>query len=40
MGSLDGAGGRHWTLGFCTGHDLRVLGLSPVLGSALSMESS
>jgi len=28
------------TLGFGSGHDLRVLGLSPMSGSALSTESA
>ena len=31
---------KHPTLDFNSGHDLRVLGLSPVSGSRLSMESS
>ena len=31
---------KHSTLGFGSGCDLRVLGLSPTLGSALSRESA
>ena len=31
---------KHPTLGFSLGHDLVVMGLSPVSGSALSEESA
>ena len=31
---------KHPILGFGSGHDLRVLGLSPALGSTLSREST
>ena len=31
---------EHPTLGFGSGHDLRVMGLSPALGSMLSGESA
>lgn len=30
---------EHLTLGFCSGHALRIVGLSPESGSALSIES-
>ena len=31
---------KHPTLGFSSGHDLKVVGLDPVSGSVLSMESA
>ena len=31
---------KHPTLGFSSGHDLMVVGLSPFLGSVLSVESA
>ena len=31
---------KHLTLGFSSGHDLRVVRLSPVLGSVLSLETA
>ena len=31
---------EHWTLGFGSGHDLRVVRQSPVLGSILHAEST
>ena len=31
---------KHMTLGFCSGHDLTVVGSSPASGSMLNMESA
>lgn len=31
---------EHLAIGFCSGRDLRVVGLSPALGSVLSVESA